>query len=219
MRQAQSWFTTAVWPIIFVSLIFFMLQALVPGFETAFILISSDVYQRPWILLTSMFLHGSLDHLLFNMYGLFIFGPILEAKIGPKRFWGLYLTSGLIAGFLSHYVYESALGASGAIMGMLGTLIILMPDLDLLFFFVIPMKLWMAGIVWIGFDVFGALLGFLGTSNIGHFAHLAGIGCGLLYGLYLKRQQKQFTKKFEAKKTDDALTSQELEEYLRSGRL
>ena len=50
-----------------------------------------------------MFLHGSPYHLLFNMWGLFMFGPLLEARIGTRRFISFYLATGIIAGFLSSF--------------------------------------------------------------------------------------------------------------------
>lgn len=87
---------TAVMPLIVLNIVFFALQVIFPGFTNLFILESSDVFSRPWILLTSMFLHGGMNHLLFNMYALFLFGPFLEQKIGAKRFLYLYLGSGSV---------------------------------------------------------------------------------------------------------------------------
>jgi len=97
-------------------------------------------------------------------------------------------------------------------MGMLGVLIILMPDLKLLFFFVIPMSLWFAAILIVLIDVFGIFY----PSGVGNIAHLVGLATGLIYGLTLKKQRKRFDKKF-ASKTD--LTSKDAEEYLRTGRI
>jgi len=204
---------TAVMPIIGINILFFVLQIVLgDGFTEALMLIGSDIFSRPWILLTSMFLHGGLNHLFFNMYGLLLFGPLLEHKIGAKKFLFVYLTSGLIAAFFSSFFYARALGASGAIMGMLGALIILMPNLRLLFLFIIPMPLWVAGIVWILIDALGIFI----PSGIGNIAHLVGIGCGLLFGLYLKKQRKVYQKKFSSKTHMDV---DDIEEYLRSGKI
>ncbi|MBW2966244.1 rhomboid family intramembrane serine protease [Candidatus Woesearchaeota archaeon] len=204
---------TAVMPIIGINILFFILQIVLGiSFTEAFMLISSDIFRRPWILLTSMFLHGGLNHLFFNMYGLLLFGPLLEHKIGPKKFLFIYLLSGLIASFFSSFFYARALGASGAIMGMLGALIILMPNLRLLFLFIIPMPLWVAGIVWILIDSLGIFF----PSGVGNIAHLIGIGCGLLFGLYLKKQRKEFNRKFESKTHMDV---EDIEEYLKSGKI
>lgn len=206
-------FKTAVLPLVSFTVIVFIFQMILGDkFTSAFMLVSSDIFTRPWILLTSVFLHSGLSHLFFNMYGLLIFGPFLEQRIGAKRFLAIYLISGIIAAFLSSFFYPRALGASGAIMGMLGTLIILMPELRLLVFFVIPMPLWAAGIMWALMDSFGVFY----PSGVGNIAHLVGMGCGLLYGLYLKREKVAYNKKFFQKRH---LGSGDIEEYFKTGRI
>jgi len=204
---------TAVMPIIMLNIAFFILQmALGVRFTNSFMLVSGDVFARPWILLTHMFLHGGANHLLFNMYALFIFGPMLEQRIGARRFLLIYLASGITAAFISSFFYKFSLGASGAIMGMIGTLIILMPDLSLLLFFVIPMPLWIAGVIYAFIDIFGIFF----PSGIGNIAHLIGMGTGLLYGLYLKKEKRKFDRKFSSKKH---LESEDIDDYLRTGKI
>ena len=202
---------TAVMPILIANLIMFMLQVFIPGFTDMFVLIGGDQFTRPWILITSMFLHGSPGHLFFNMYALFLFGPLLESKIGPKKFLLVYFASGLIAAFITSFIYSAALGASAAIMGMIGTIIILWPDLQLLLFFAIPMPLWMAGVIFALIDLFGVFY----PTGVGNLAHLIGLGCGLLYGVYLKKTQKKFFGKIRGK-TD--LNRDEFEELIGIGR-
>lgn len=203
----------AVMPLVILNVVFFILQnVLGREFTNAFILVGGDVFTRPWIMITSMFLHGSPYHLLFNMYVLYAFGPLLEQRIGTNRFVFIYFLSGILAALIASFFYPLSLGASGAIMGMLGVLIILMPDLRLLFFFVVPMQLWMAAIFIVLIDVFGIFF----PTGAGNIAHLVGMGAGLLYGLYLKKQRKSFHKKFSSK---SHLGSEDMEEYLRSGRI
>src|SRR3989344_1861903 len=210
-KTKQFELRTIVIPIIVANITMFVLQfVLGNSFTNRLLLESQDIYSRPWILITSMFLHSGFNHILFNMYGLLIFGPLLEQKIGPKRFLLIYLISGIFAGFFASFFYDRALGASGAIMGMLGTLIILMPDLKLLMFFVIPMPLWVAGIFWLLIDTFGIFV----PSGVGNIAHLAGMGLGLLYGLYLKKESRKYHKKFEKKKH---LSEFDMDEYLKTG--
>ena len=182
-------------------------------------LISNDVLTRPWILLTSIFLHGSLDHLFFNMYGLFLFGILLEQKVGAKKFAFIYFLSGIIASIFSSLIYPlisgtvfRALGASGAIMGIIGALIILMPNLRLLFLFIVPMPLWVAGIIWALIDFFGIFI----PSGIANIAHLVGMGTGILIGLYLKRLRTSYQRKFSSKTHMDA---EDIEEYFKTGRI
>lgn len=205
----------AVMPLVLINVVVFILQLVIGmRFTANFALVSADLLSRPWILLTHMFLHSpnSMNHIFFNMFGLLMFGPILEQRIGAKRFLLIYLVSGLLAGLLSSFFYRSALGASAALMGILGVLIILMPQLRLLFFFVIPMPLWVAGIIWTALDAFGIFF----PTGVGNIAHLAGLGCGLIYGLILKNQKKEFHKRFRKKEHIDA---NDLDEYMRSGRI
>tara|TARA_Y100000294_G_C8543009_1_gene331979 strand:+ start:1051 stop:1689 length:639 start_codon:yes stop_codon:yes gene_type:complete len=203
----------AIMPLVILNVVFFILQTVLGReFTNAFILVGGDVFARPWIMITSMFLHGGPSHLLFNMYVLYVFGSLLEQRIGTKRFFSIYFVSGILAAFAASFFYPLSLGASGAVMGMLGVLIILMPDLRLLFFFVVPMQLWMAAIAIALIDVFGVFF----PTGVGNIAHLVGMGVGLLYGLYLKKQRKKFHKKFSS---TSHLDSGDMEEYLRSGRI
>ncbi|MEN7982323.1 MAG: rhomboid family intramembrane serine protease [Nanoarchaeota archaeon] len=88
-----------------------------------------------WSLLTSMFIHGSFFHLFANMFSLFFVGGFLEKIIGKKRFFWVYLIAGLIGGIF--YIFATiifggsnipAVGASGAIFGLLGVLAVLVPN-------------------------------------------------------------------------------------------
>jgi membrane associated rhomboid family serine protease len=204
--------SVTIWVIMINITVFLVQMILGDAFTNAFMLISSDVYTRPWILLTSMFLHGDINHILFNMYGLFLFGTLLEGRIGSKRFLYLYLFTGIMASYLASFFYPAALGASGAVMGIVGALIILMPDLQLLLFFIIPMPLWIAGIVWAAIDAIGILFP-MGVANI---AHLAGMGVGLLYGFYLKKKKVKYQKKFVSK---SHLDEDDIDEYMKTGRI
>ena len=205
---------SVVLPLILLNIAVFIVEIVLGGkFVDSFIL-TPDIFSRPWILLTHMFLHSTanLNHIILNMYTLLIFGPLLEQRIGAKRFLFVYLASGIIAGILSSFFYQRALGASAAIMGMIGVLIILMPGLRLLLFFVVPMPLWLVGKLYALLDIFGVFF----PSGTGNIAHITGMAFGLAAGFYLKKQKKEFVKKFSSK---SHLESEEIDEYLRSGRL
>ena len=203
---------SAVLPLIIVTAAVFFMQILFRGLTESFLLDSSAIFRRPWILVTHIFLHGSPFHLFFNMWGLFMFGSLLEQKIGPNRFLALYILSGVASGFLASFFYSRALGASGAIMALIGVLIILMPNLQLLFFYIVPTPLWIAGIIYALIDLVGVAF----PTGIGNIAHLSGMGIGLLYGIYLKKQKGTFQKKFTKKKHLDEV---DVDEYLKSGRI
>lgn len=78
-----------------------------------------------WRVFTSMFLHANLTHILFNMWALYLFGPALERRFGSTSFVALYVASGLGGGSLYHAVgrIDPAVGASGAIFGLMGALL------------------------------------------------------------------------------------------------
>jgi membrane associated rhomboid family serine protease len=199
-----------VMPLVGLNVLFFILQiALGRNFTESLMLISSDVFVRPWILLTSMFLHGDPFHLLFNMYVLFMFGTLLEHRLGAKKFFILYISAGIVAAFLSSFFYPAALGASGAIYGILGAIIILIPNLRVLFLFAIPMSLLRAIIIITIIDL-------LFFSNIAVAAHIAGLCCGVSYGLYLKKQKTGYDRRFYSKTHMD---SEDIEEYFKTGRI
>jgi membrane associated rhomboid family serine protease len=78
-----------------------------------------------WRVLTAAFLHGGLLHLAFNMYALWLFGPVLERRFGSVSYAALYLAGGLTGGMLYQLLGSdsAAVGASGAIFGLLGALL------------------------------------------------------------------------------------------------
>lgn len=145
--------------------------------------------QQPWTLITSIFLHGSIVHLFFNMFGLLIFGPLLEAKIGSRNFIFLYFASGIIGNI--GYVLTSGLGglpvlgASGAIYGILGCLAVIQPNLMVLVMF-IPMPIYLAAVFWFFMEFSAGVTG--AQPGIANFAHLFGLFGGLLYGRIVKKK-------------------------------
>ena len=226
-------FQNAVMPILAVNILFFVLQIAIKGFTETFMLVSSDILTRPWILLTSMFLHGGAGHLFINMYILFMFGTLIERKIGTKRFILIYFISGILAS-IGFVVFQelimktsgAALGASGAIMGILGVTIMLLPHLRILFFFFIPMSLRTAGIIFVIIELFG-MFG-IGIPGIANSAHLVGLICGLIYGFYLLKQKGKFKKRFVKRPPRYSSVSYEqnihmddkdIDDYVRYGRL
>lgn len=150
---------------------------------------------RPWTPITSTFAHGSVNHLLINGFVLFIFGPILERILGLRRFLVLFIASGALSGILQVEINQAvfgdsaaALGASGAIMMVFGALAVVMPTQKILLFFIIPVPFWAAAA---GYAAYDLLLGVVGTDNVGHFAHLAGMALGAAVGLRLRQRMRE----------------------------
>ncbi len=153
-----------------------------------------------WTFITSMFMHAGFFHLFVNMFSLLFVGNLAEKIIGKKRFISFYLLAGLFAGMLFVLVslfFPSdfntyAVGASGAIFGIVGLLMILTPNLPVYMMFIpIPIKMKYAApamlvLLW--------LVSSLGNVSIGNTAHLGGFLVGLAYGIYLRGKYKRKTK-------------------------
>ena len=118
----------ALW-LSFVIFVIFLLQVLIEGFTDYFILDAKTALFNSYTLVTAIFLHSGIPHLFYNLFGLALFGSILEHIIGSKKFLILFFVSGLAASLVSIPFYARVLGASGAIFGILGMLGILRPKL------------------------------------------------------------------------------------------
>ncbi len=172
----------------------FLLQMAVPGFTDVFIFAPLLAFQEPWRFITSMFLHGSIMHLFFNGFALLLFGNVVERKIGSKQFLILYFVSGLIGGlaYYSTYLFGiippiPALGASGAIFGLLGAAAIMFPDMRIYVYF-IPMKMKYAAVLFVVLEFVGA---FNVASGVASAAHLGGLLFGLVYAWLLNNRGHQ----------------------------
>lgn len=154
---------------------------------------------QPYQIVTHMFMHADFFHLLFNMYALYIFGPLVESRWGPKRFLIYYFLTGFGAlglHFLSIFVEINflqtippgylnnipMLGASGAVFGVLVACGMIYPNLRVqLLFPPIPMKIKHLAMLLAGIELF---LAFQSSSDgIAHFAHLGGALTGFIMTL------------------------------------
>lgn len=166
----------------------FVAQLLIPGFTDIFVL-DTSAWTEVWRFVSSIFLHGGVGHLLYNLFALMLFGSVLEALIGGKRFLFVFFATGIISNLISVNFYPSSLGASGAIFGVIGALILVRP-LQVVWAFSLPMPIFVAGILWAIGDIIGAI-GFLAGNpidNTGNIAHLLGMGFGLLLGIFYRRK-------------------------------
>ena len=150
----------------------------------------------PWMFVTSIFLHADFSHIFWNMFMLFMFGMVLERAIGTNRFLILFLLSGIV-GNIGYVLYcittgstVPAIGASGALYGVFACLAILVPDMRVYFFFMIPMRIIHALLFYAAIDI----VFFTSDDNIAHAAHLAGLIVGLAFGFYLKKKYPQSPK-------------------------
>ncbi|MCH5599633.1 rhomboid family intramembrane serine protease [Niabella ginsengisoli] len=145
---------------------------------------------RPWQIVTHMFAHAASGqymffHILFNMFALWMFGRVLENLWGSKRFLIFYMICGLgsaVVHLTMQYImggHEMAVGASGAVFGVLVAFAMTFPNTELYLMFVpIPIKAKWAILGLIAIDLFGGVT--RSGSDIAHFAHLGGALTGFI---------------------------------------
>lgn len=170
----------------------FVLEYTVPGFFSAFALDPELVLQEPWRLFTSIFMHGGLGHLLVNAIVLWSFGRHLEEILGPTRFLEVLLVASLassvgfaLAGQL--FPIGRAVGISGGLYGLVALLAVIRPELTVLAFFIIPLRIRHAVAFFATMDTVNFIAHAMGVTLplIGGFAsagHLSGLLAGLFYG-------------------------------------
>ncbi|MGO8753951.1 MAG: rhomboid family intramembrane serine protease [Gallionellaceae bacterium] len=135
---------------------------------------------RPWQLVTYAFLHGSITHLAFNMYGLWMFGRELEYMLGRRVFLQLYFASVLSAGVMQVLVTSftggiyPTVGASGGVFGLLLAYGMFFPNrIIMLLIPPIPLPAWLFVFLYAAIEL---VLGVTGTqAGVAHFAHLGGM--------------------------------------------
>lgn|SRR3989338_5254260 len=200
MEEGKFYFSALL--LCVVMALIFVVQVSVGGFTDAFVLDSSRVASEPWILLTSIFLHGSATHLLSNLFALGLFGSILEKVVGTRRFLLYFFATGLLASVASSFFYASSLGASGAIFGVLGVLAALRPKM-VVWTYGVPMPMFVAVAFWFLLDFAGVFF----PSNIANVAHIAGLFAGLAIGIATRSSYKEPARRREA------LSKEELDDW------
>lgn len=141
-----------------------------------------------WRLVTYGFCHGSFEHILFNMFVLWMFGRAVEPIYGSREFLLFYLAGVVISG-LCHVAMQAVvgtpigvIGASGGVMAVVFLTAMVFPRQKVLLFFVIPMELRVLAVLYAVVDILGALNPT--GSHVAHVAHLGGAGFGVAYHYY-----------------------------------
>ncbi|MES2239239.1 MAG: rhomboid family intramembrane serine protease [Bacteroidota bacterium] len=136
-------------------------------------------------MLTSGFLHADIGHLVFNMITLYFFAPVVIAYLGSLLFLVIYFASLIFGSLLTLVLHKNdynyrAIGASGAVTGILYSAILLEPDMMLGIFFIIPMPAYVFGILYLLYSIYGIKAK---NDGIGHTAHFGGAIGGYLITL------------------------------------
>lgn len=140
-------------------------------------------------LLTSGFLHVDVSHLFLNMFTLYFFADVVISWFGPLKFAIVYFISLFAGSLLAVYFhkdepYYSAVGASGAVTGVLYAAILLQPDMRLALMFIpIPFPAYVLGIAYLLYSIYGMKSR---IGNIGHTAHFGGAVGGYVVALLFR---------------------------------
>jgi membrane associated rhomboid family serine protease len=174
----------------------FLLQMTIAGLVEQLAFVPALALQRPWTIVTYMFLHGGFAHILFNMLSLFFFGPRVESRLGSRRFITMYLVSGIVGALLSLLFSPNAaiIGASGAVYGVMLCFAYYWPRDQILIWGVLPVE---ARVMVIAMTVISLFAARSGAGGIAHFAHLGGFLGGWLALKWFERRPE--LKKWQAK--------------------
>jgi membrane associated rhomboid family serine protease len=149
-----------------------------------------------WQLVSFNFLHapfgfGGFFHILFNCWGIWLFGQAVEEAVGPKRLLAIFLTTGIAGGLFqalgalvlpAHFGIRPVVGASGGVFGLIGAYATLFParQITMLLMFILPVTITAKFLL-----IFSAIVAIFGimipTSNVAHGAHLGGLLAGVAF--------------------------------------
>ncbi len=166
---------------------FLLVQRIIPWWELALSTYGLKQF-KIWQLVTYMFLHANIMHILFNMYGLYLFGRYVLSSLGTRRFLTLYFLSGIVgAGLWLLFNWGSrspVLGASGAVFGVMMAAAMLYPNMRLILLFPpIPITLKTFVAIYAGIEIFSELTNTQG--GVAHLAHLGGFLAAFVYIRYI----------------------------------
>ncbi len=183
-RSRREFGSNPVWFLIGLNFLFFIATIIVPALIAYLGLMPAGAAARPWTILTSMFLHNSMGHILANMFTLYFFGSYICALIGGKRFLIVYFVGGIAGGIL--YILLAprlsiAVGASGAVFALGGMLTVMRPKLRV-YVFPLPVAL----PIWV--SVIGGFFIISFFPRVAWQAHLGGLVFGLAAGYFFRRR-------------------------------
>ncbi|MBM3854926.1 MAG: rhomboid family intramembrane serine protease [Verrucomicrobia bacterium] len=159
----------------------FFVQLTVPRLVEPLVFVPMLVFMQPWTIVTYMFLHGGFTHLLFNMLGLYFFGPRIESRLGSRRFITLYFVAGVSGALLSFIFapYAGVIGASAGVFGIMLAFAHFWPREQIFIWGVLPLEArWLVVIT----TALALWSGFSGSrGGVADFAHLGGYAGAYVY--------------------------------------
>jgi membrane associated rhomboid family serine protease len=173
--------------LIVANIVVYFLQQTVAGVVPLLVFVPNQALTEPWTLVTYMFVHANVTHILFNMLALYFFGPRVEERLGQRRFITLYLLSGIAGAVLSMIFAPRApiVGASGAVFGVMLAFASFWPTDQIYIMGILPIEARIAVLLMAAVALWSGLQG--SRSGVADFAHLGGFVGGWLYLQWVKR--------------------------------
>ena len=183
-RSSRDGNLNPIWAIIIINLVVYIATMIYPKLILLLGLQPIYFFDRPWTIVTNMFAHAGLWHVLGNMVTLYFFGSFLVKLIGVKKFLLVYFGGGILGNLfyiLLGSPFSIAIGASGAVFALGGALTAITPKLKVYIFPIpAPIPLWIA--------IIGGFLILSLIPSIAWQAHLGGLLLGLITGYFFRKK-------------------------------
>jgi membrane associated rhomboid family serine protease len=189
-RRYQGFNLTPVLLLIVTNIVIFIAARVNPGLILVWLGLHPDAFPvMPWTIVTNLFVHYHIWHLIANMVTLYFFGRFLSGLLGGRSLLIIYFLGGILGNvcylLLPPSPPATVIGASGAIFALGGALAVVVPRLKVFVFPIpVPLPLWVAVIG--GFFIISFL------PQVAWQAHLGGLVLGLIAGLFFRRRQRRF---------------------------
>ncbi len=185
----NDWLSNPVIIIILINLIIYLVARVKTNDALINLGLSPGLFtEKPWTILTNMFVHVDFLHIFGNMITLYFFGQVVYKIIGKGWFLLLYLGGGIISNLIYIWLgsqYSIAYGASGAVYTLAGTLVVMMPTMTVAVWGVLPLPLW---VVILLFFVLWSVPNII--PGVAWQAHLGGLAAGLIAGFFFRRKKR-----------------------------
>ncbi len=187
-KRHQSFKLTPIWVLIALNFLLFIATAIAPELIFRLGLQPATFLHRPWTIVTSLFIHSGLWHIITNMLTFYFFGRYLSRLVGESKLLIAYFCGGIAGSVLFILLappYSIAIGASGAVFALGGALAVMRPKLRVFVFPIpVPIPLWSA--------VIGGFLIISLFPGIAWQAHLGGLVFGLIAGYFFRKRKHLF---------------------------
>ena len=188
-RRAQGFSSSPVLLLIAINFLIFIATLINPSLIYGVLGLQPAAFlSRPWTIVTTIFVHAGIGHIVANMITLFFFGRFLSGLVGARSLLIVYFLGGILGNVCYILLASSSLavvvGASGAVFALGGTLAVMVPKVRVFVFPIpVPIPLWVAVIG--GFFIISFL------PQVAWQAHLGGLVFGLIAGLFFRKRQRR----------------------------